>query len=60
MTIFLGLILALWILCGLAWRWASRSGDDFGAGAMALIVLVIATILTLVYLGLAFWLGRFV
>lgn len=56
------LLIAMLVSWALAW-WgfnaADRPGDDFGAVFPALIALVLAVILTFVYVGCAFWFHQF-
>lgn len=42
-----------------AYKSASRPGDDFGAGAMFLLLLAISFFLTVLYFSLALWHQRF-
>ena len=59
MSYFLGVIVFLWALFVLAYKAADRPEDDFGAAIPALILAVVAIVCSVIYLGLAFWLHRF-
>ncbi len=59
MSYFLGTIIFLWLLFYLAYNAADRPGDDFGAAFPALVLGVVGALSSIVYIGMAFWLHRF-
>ncbi len=55
MRYLLGSMVLLWVLFGFAYKAADKPGDDFGSAFWAIVLFVLAVIVTVSYLGAALW-----
>lgn len=55
MRYMIAAVILFWGFAFLAYRVADRPGDNFGAGVLAWVLLVVSILLTLTYAGLALW-----